>query len=355
VPRQQGGPGAVCAGADALGQPVSRVLSSVAGGLRVTPSSRQPHLGDHLSGLRRCRLALAAYPGLNGWAPIAPAWPCSGWGLPGRRHCCRRRWSLTPPFHPDPSLRRGGCFLWPCPQVSLTGCYPAPCPTERGLSSSGGPRSTWSLAVRGRPADPALTPSYRIPAVSMPVNAALWHDRPRYAAFPSSLRHNRDRRSTPWKPQIQSRAFPPLLAPGSPPPQSKEHGHWSPARAVPLKPIARPGTFALLRWVMVNNHHFRAMPIQGPPFGPALLCCKMDLKASGRSVADHPGHPSQPEALRLFAECSEPQAIAHRRHPTAQRGRLPGLARRLPQSASHLRPTSVGPARDYRWQRSISG
>jgi len=32
--------------------------------------------------------------------PIAPAWPCSRWGLPGRSHRCARRWSLTPPFHP---------------------------------------------------------------------------------------------------------------------------------------------------------------------------------------------------------------------------------------------------------------
>jgi hypothetical protein len=36
---------------------------------------------------------------------IAPAWPCSRWGLPGRRHCCRRRWSLTPPFHPYPRVK----------------------------------------------------------------------------------------------------------------------------------------------------------------------------------------------------------------------------------------------------------
>ena len=33
-------------------------------------------------------------------ATFRPAWPCSRWGLPGRWHCCRRRWSLTPPFHP---------------------------------------------------------------------------------------------------------------------------------------------------------------------------------------------------------------------------------------------------------------
>jgi hypothetical protein len=31
---------------------------------------------------------------------IAPARPCSRWGLPSREHCCPRWWSLTPPFHP---------------------------------------------------------------------------------------------------------------------------------------------------------------------------------------------------------------------------------------------------------------
>jgi hypothetical protein len=33
-------------------------------------------------------------------ASSRPAWPCSWWGLPGQRHYCRCRWSLTPPFHP---------------------------------------------------------------------------------------------------------------------------------------------------------------------------------------------------------------------------------------------------------------
>ncbi len=37
---------------------------------------------------------------------FVPAWPCSRRGLPGRRHCCRRRWSLTPPFHPYPTQRQ---------------------------------------------------------------------------------------------------------------------------------------------------------------------------------------------------------------------------------------------------------
>jgi len=55
-------------------------------------------------------------------------------------HCCQRRWSLRPPFHPyrhrvAPALRRfvsvarSGRLLRP-------GCYPAPCPVECGLSST---------------------------------------------------------------------------------------------------------------------------------------------------------------------------------------------------------------------------
>ena len=39
-------------------------------------------------------------------ADVAPAWPCSQWGLPGRDHCWARRWSLTPPFHPHRPLTR---------------------------------------------------------------------------------------------------------------------------------------------------------------------------------------------------------------------------------------------------------
>jgi hypothetical protein len=37
---------------------------------------------------------------------FASAWPCSRWGLPGRWHRCQRRWSLTPPFHPDRNRNR---------------------------------------------------------------------------------------------------------------------------------------------------------------------------------------------------------------------------------------------------------
>ena len=39
--------------------------------------------------------------------PNAPVWPCSRRGLPGRRHYWRRRWSLTPPFHPRAHLPEG--------------------------------------------------------------------------------------------------------------------------------------------------------------------------------------------------------------------------------------------------------
>lgn len=52
--------------------------------------------------------------------PLGPAWPCSRWGFPGRRRHRRRRWSLTPPFHPCGPLLRGSnrlavCFLWHYP------------------------------------------------------------------------------------------------------------------------------------------------------------------------------------------------------------------------------------------------
>lgn len=40
-----------------------------------------------------------------------PAWPCSWRGLPGWRHYCHHRWSLTPPFHPRPARRPGNTPL----------------------------------------------------------------------------------------------------------------------------------------------------------------------------------------------------------------------------------------------------
>ena len=64
------------------------------------------HLGDHLSRppvTGRLERPTRSSRGTSRSPPqcgFAPAWFCSRWGLPGRRHCCRRRWSLTPPFHP---------------------------------------------------------------------------------------------------------------------------------------------------------------------------------------------------------------------------------------------------------------
>jgi hypothetical protein len=50
---------------------------------------------------------------------FTPAWPCSRWGLPGRLHYCKRRWSLTPPFHHHRPEGAAVCFCGPFRQVSL--------------------------------------------------------------------------------------------------------------------------------------------------------------------------------------------------------------------------------------------
>ena len=48
----------------------------------------------------------------------APVSPCSRWGLPGRRHCCRRRCALTAPFHPR-SVSAAICSLLHLPSSCL--------------------------------------------------------------------------------------------------------------------------------------------------------------------------------------------------------------------------------------------
>jgi len=57
-------------------------------------------------------------------------------------HCCKRRWSLTPPFHPcqlREVLSFGGIFLWPFTgRFPRPGGYPAFCSVECGLSSAQG-------------------------------------------------------------------------------------------------------------------------------------------------------------------------------------------------------------------------
>ena len=57
--------------------------------------------------------------------PMGVAWPS---------HCCERRWSLTPPFHP--CQLPGSLFLWPCPEG-----YPSPgVIRHRALRSADFPR-----------------------------------------------------------------------------------------------------------------------------------------------------------------------------------------------------------------------
>jgi len=116
------------------GQSVSRILSSA--GLRFTgngppskdgvpcPSSLgRSRLGDHLSGPLISQRLGAANPRLERSEPLlVPAWPCSWRRLPGRGHCCPRRWSLTPPF--QPYCFRSGMFLWPDRQVSPPRDFP---------------------------------------------------------------------------------------------------------------------------------------------------------------------------------------------------------------------------------------
>ncbi len=66
----------------------------------------------------------AAYPELERREQrLVPAWPCSRRGLPGRPHCCRRRWSLTPPFHHD-RLAAAVCFCGPIRQVTSPRGFP---------------------------------------------------------------------------------------------------------------------------------------------------------------------------------------------------------------------------------------
>jgi len=141
-----------------LGWSVSRILSGR--GMRVYAPKGfvpAPCLGDHLS--RRCVTAPLKRPTRN-WPAhyraaheetsrllpsadgVVPAWPCSWRGLPGRLHCCKRRWSLTPPFHHHSAPKCGAvCFCGPLPVGRLQtksprpGCYPTPCPMECGLSS----------------------------------------------------------------------------------------------------------------------------------------------------------------------------------------------------------------------------
>lgn len=132
------------------GRSISRILSN---GLR--------HLCNHLSGQRVAALLGAAY---RGWLlprlegaraetsslpsstdDFAPAWPCSRRGLPGRLHYCKRRWSLTPPFHHHrPPVRAGQLFVSVAlfRQVHASRRFPVPgAIRRRALWSADFPRS----------------------------------------------------------------------------------------------------------------------------------------------------------------------------------------------------------------------
>ena len=117
------------------GRPISRVLSRAV----IYLGRRLPAASSGLPGAQTGRAApWGVRVQLNcTLTPLAPAWPCSRWGLPGRPGHPRRRWSLTPPFHHHRSDRVAPavCFCGPFRRVTPPGCYPAPCPVEPGLSS----------------------------------------------------------------------------------------------------------------------------------------------------------------------------------------------------------------------------
>ena len=122
-------------------------------------------LCSHLSGQRVTTLLGAAYPGLasKGTAEtsslpssaddFAPAWPCSRRGLPGRLHYCKRRWSLTPPFHHHPHPKgRAVCFCGPFRQVRASRGFPAPdVIRRRALWSADFPRSRQRRTATAQP------------------------------------------------------------------------------------------------------------------------------------------------------------------------------------------------------------
>jgi hypothetical protein len=148
-------PGILPSRAGSQCQPISRVLSRGRGAGRVVLAparhawatiylrATSPRRSSDLPEAQRVRAA--PFPR---WG-IAPAWPCSRRRLPGRRHCCRRRWSLTPPFHPDPACA-GRSF-----SVARALGLPRPGVTRhRALWSADFPQA--DIAACDRPADDRL-------------------------------------------------------------------------------------------------------------------------------------------------------------------------------------------------------
>lgn len=128
------------------GQPVSRILSARfdPAGMIISLGAASPLRSSSLPGTRKRR---AAAPPPRGAGEACSCLALLQMGVAWPRHCCRRRWSLTPPFHPHPP--RGGRFVSVARSGELLrpGGYPASCPVECGLSSTPPARS------RNHPAD----------------------------------------------------------------------------------------------------------------------------------------------------------------------------------------------------------
>ena len=109
-------------------RPVSRVLSLI---YVAVNKSRIIHLGHKLPH------ASSNLPESIGRTALKhfPIRSCSGWGLPGRSCCQKRRCALTAPFHLDLVETKQSTFCCTFLRVTSTGRYPASCPIEPGLSS----------------------------------------------------------------------------------------------------------------------------------------------------------------------------------------------------------------------------
>ena len=152
------------------GQPVSRILSGARGRFTPFPASSLLRAWATIYLRHASRHAWCSLPGTAlprgeqetsrllrerlSRARIVPAWPCSRRGLPGRQHYCRRRWSLTPPFHPcwgETGSPRRYVSVARSGELPRPGGYPAPCSVECGLSSTSRQARKASLHAKPRP------------------------------------------------------------------------------------------------------------------------------------------------------------------------------------------------------------
>ena len=121
-------------------------------------------------------------------ASSQPIWSCSRWGLPCRRHCCRRGEPLPRRFTLTRlracARRRAVCFLWHCPSPDFTSNAPT-CVGHRALRSLDfpPPRNEFGAAAihpskilksnntAEKNFQPSATPSFKSPVcVTRPAN-----------------------------------------------------------------------------------------------------------------------------------------------------------------------------------------